>query len=530
MKNIEKIYIHEFRKFHDVEIKLGKKITAIAGKNGTMKTTLLGILGQPFSMNNPENPLCAERTLDGAEFETDLNDNFKFSPEKDIAGHHRWDVYLGNPKVSTESPYPVNSMLRSKKTGSLRFWHATKRDKGSGFRTFPVIYLSLQRLSPLGESKNQKFDETILTVEEKLFVQQYHNAILCTQVTPVDTGIATASNKKATIVSTTEEYDAYGISSGQDNVGKILLAVLSFKRLMERHPSEYQGGLLLIDELDAAMYPASQEKLTEFLFRFASDYKLQIIFTTHSMTVLEKIKERKYKEDAELVYLYERGGKVEVHANPSVSEMRNHLNAVARKPSDPKKITVYCEDDVGRNFAKSLLGPTLTYAVDFNSKFGSVSAEHYHLFVDAGIAEFTSALIVLDGDKKTKSGRTAAKKNMVILPPNCIPTPTCPEKLFYDYLRSLPDTDEFWSTELDGHTKETCFRNYENTPANVDQYKKWYNEQKEYWGRGCSRIHKRWMKDHLQAVERFRSNFEKAHDLLAESLEYPMLGATKKKR
>lgn len=526
MKNIDKIYIHEFRKFRNIEIPLGNKITAIAGKNGTMKTTLLGILGQPFSMNNADKPICSARTLDGSEFETDLNDKFKFSPEKDVAGHHRWDVYFGNPAISAESPYPVNSILRSQATGGLRFWHAVKRDKGSGFRTFPVIYLSLQRLSPLGETKNQKFDETVLTAEEKTFVQNHHNTILCTQITPVETGITTASNKKATIASTTNEYDAYGISAGQDNVGKILLAVLSFKRLMTEYPTEYQGGLLLIDELDAAMYPAAQEKLTELLFRFASDYKLQIIFTTHSMTVLEKVKDKKYKNDVSLIYLYERGGKVEAHYNPTITEMKNHLNAVARKPSEPRKITVYCEDDIGRNFAKSLLGKSIVKAVDFSKKFGSVSAEHYHLFVDAGIDEFTSAIIILDGDKKRKSKRTPEKKNVVILPPNCVPSPTCPEKLFYDFLKGLPDTDDFWSTELDGHTKETCFRNYENAPANVDQYKGWYNEQKEFWGKGCTRLHKRWMKDNAEEVARFNADFRNAYNLLAESLEYPPLDDT----
>ena len=523
MKNIDKIYIHEFRKFNDIEIVLGNKVTAIAGKNGTMKTTLLGILGQPFSMNNAENPICSGRTLDGAEFETDLNDKFKFSPIKDLAGHHRWDVYFGNPAISSESPYPVNSILRSKKTGGLRFWHAIKRDKGSGFRTFPVIYLSLQRLSPLGESKNQKFDGTVLTPEEKNFVEQYHNAILCTHITPVETGITTASNKKVTIASTTSDYDAYGISAGQDNVGKILLAILSFKRLMHQFPSEYQGGLLLIDELDAAMYPAAQEKLTELLFRFASDYKLQVVFTTHSMTILEKIKDKKYKDDASLIYLYERGGSIKIHNNPTVAEMRNHLNAIARKPSDPKKIVAYCEDDVGRNFAKSLLGKSVCSAVDFSKKFGSVSAEHYHVFVDAGIDAFTSALIILDGDKKRKSKKTPVKQNMIILPPNCVPVATCPEKLFYDYLKSLPDTDGFWSTELDGHTKETCFRNYENTPSNTEQYKAWYNEQKDFWGKGCARLHKRWMKDNVEEVERFNADFRKAYNLLAESLEYPLL-------
>ena len=261
MGNIEKIHIHEFRKFYDVDIQLGDKITAIAGKNGTMKTTLLGILGQPFSMKDSTNPLCGELTIDGSTFETDMLDKFKFSPTKDVAGHHRWDVYFGNDKISKETVYPVNSIIRSQENGKLRFYHATKRTKGSGFRTYPVIYLSLQRLSPLGESGKSTFDATTLTDKEKEFYNHYHNVILCTQTQFTNTGVTSASNKKSTISGETLDCDANGISAGQDNVGKILMSILSFKRLKEKHPSSYIGGLLLIDELDASLYPAAQEKI-----------------------------------------------------------------------------------------------------------------------------------------------------------------------------------------------------------------------------------------------------------------------------
>lgn len=172
---------------------IGDKITAIAGKNGTMKTTLLGIIGQPFSMNDIENPMCKEKAIDGTEFSADLNDKFKFSPLKDQAGHHRWDVYFYNKDILDALIYPVNSIVRSQKTGRLRFWHATNRTKGSGFRTLPVIYLSLQRLSPLGESKKEEFDSTVLTQEEKTFINEYHNKILCTTSLFIESGIASVS-------------------------------------------------------------------------------------------------------------------------------------------------------------------------------------------------------------------------------------------------------------------------------------------------------------------------------------------------
>lgn len=153
----------------------------------------------------------------------------------------------------------------------------------------------------------------------------------------------------------------------------------------------------------------------------------------------------------------------------------------------------------------------------------SVSAEHYHLFIDKSIQEFTSSIIILDGDKKVKSGRTPKKKNFVILPPNCLPAPTCPEKLFYNFLKNLSDADSFWSLELDGHTKDTCFRNFQQNPVNIDQYKSWYNEQKNYWGRDCSKLHKRWIDENAQETDRFVNDFRKAYNELCEVLEYPLI-------
>lgn len=517
-KNIDKIYIHEFRKFNDIEIVLGNKVTAIAGKNGTMKTTLLGIIGQPFSMKNKENPMYGEKTVDGSDFSTELVDKFKFSPTKDVVGHHRWDVYFGNDKISDINVYPVNSIKRGSGTNKLRFWHATSKEKGTGFRMFPVIFLSLQRLAPLGESGAEEFDSSTLTDEEKEFINKYYDEILCSKTDFLETGIVSASNKKSTLTHVTSEYDANGISAGQDNVGKILLAILSFKRLKEKFPSDYHGGLLLIDELDAAMYPASQEKLTECLFRFASDFNIQVVFSTHSMHILKKLKDKKYSKDSEIVYLVERGGNIINHPNPTSSEMENHLNAVARKPNQSKKVKVYTEDEVGKSFAKSILGRSITKFVEFDNF--NCSAEHYFVFLDKKISEFQNSLIILDGDMKNNKNGKKRFKNVVILPPNCIPQKTCPEKLFYDFLVGLPDTDKFWSTELDGHTKDTCFRDFISEPNSTDKYKKWYDQQKEFWGRGCCRLHNRWIEENKQEVERFRKEFIDAHNLLCESLEF----------
>lgn len=60
---IDRIDIAKFHGFKDIGFKLGTNITIIAGQNGTQKTTLLGLLGQPFSLRlhplmKDEKPLC----------------------------------------------------------------------------------------------------------------------------------------------------------------------------------------------------------------------------------------------------------------------------------------------------------------------------------------------------------------------------------------------------------------------------------------------------------------------------------------
>ncbi|MBC5734436.1 AAA family ATPase [Lawsonibacter hominis] len=48
---IRSIEIEKFRAFQQVSFTLGKRITAISGRNATQKTTVLGMIGQPFTIS-----------------------------------------------------------------------------------------------------------------------------------------------------------------------------------------------------------------------------------------------------------------------------------------------------------------------------------------------------------------------------------------------------------------------------------------------------------------------------------------------
>lgn len=51
---LSSIEVERFRMMSNQSFQLGEDITAIIGQNGTMKSTLLGIIGEPFRFREPK--------------------------------------------------------------------------------------------------------------------------------------------------------------------------------------------------------------------------------------------------------------------------------------------------------------------------------------------------------------------------------------------------------------------------------------------------------------------------------------------
>lgn len=76
---IDSIEIEKFRNFKPMTINLGRYITVVSGQNGTGKSTLLGMLGQPFG-------LVDKKDVFGRSMRAKFTDMFKLSPEHDAPG------------------------------------------------------------------------------------------------------------------------------------------------------------------------------------------------------------------------------------------------------------------------------------------------------------------------------------------------------------------------------------------------------------------------------------------------------------
>lgn len=159
---LREIKIQKYRGFKDVSFKIGIYLTVIAGQNGTQKTTLLGMLTQMFTLD-PKTPMGSEKPLVGGNYRSDFMNKFKFSPTFDKAGQHEWTLSFDGM-----ADFTVASIWRDKKKGTIRFWQKGTHAAGSGYIQYPVLYLSLRRLFPLGEdSKVEESHEVELNDEEK---------------------------------------------------------------------------------------------------------------------------------------------------------------------------------------------------------------------------------------------------------------------------------------------------------------------------------------------------------------------------
>lgn len=504
---IKKIHIQKFRGFSDIDFQLWAHITAISGQNGTQKTTILGIISQWFAITDENNPMYWKRPLCGGNFVSSFSEKFKLSAEFDKEWQHEWTYFFCDNMIES---FTMQSIVRDRRTGKLRFWKKGDRSEWSWYMQYPVIYLSLKRIYPIWEDIKLREAENIdFTQDEINWYHRWYKKILLLQRENVTSIWYLSTTNKQTTGINTDTYDWKGNSAGQDNVWKILLAILSFKRLKEEYPDNYKWGILAIDELDATLYPASQIKILEFLHKMTEEYRIQIVFTTHSLTLLEKIEEmriKKGKKDTtiKLLFLDKVDNKVTIEER-WFQYIKHKLEVALRLEAiHSDKIDIYTEDAEWVLFAKSLL---LWTRIIKNLNFVKVNAgwDQYLHWIEKKIPTFLypNSIIILDGDvsqsSNNKQKKIKKKRNIIYLP-----WTQSPERLLADFLSNLNDDDQCWEN---GFSYQLCFSEFllDEVQESREKAKRRFNSDiiQSYF----TQILKYWKKQHKDQVEEFKKSF-----------------------
>lgn len=530
---LKKIHIEKFHGFKDVGFHLGKNITIIAGQNGTQKTTLLGLMSQAFTIGK-QSEMRHEKPLCGGSYKSGFADKFKLSPKYDKAGDHVWTLSFFS---EMEEDYTVASMYRQISKGKqLRFWKKGNRSKGTGYSQYPVIYLSLKRLIPLGEEQGIKAKNEIKfeSSEIELF-KRWHNDVLFSFDNILETNLVESPNK-TTLGITTDLYDWMQNSAGQDNLGKILLALLSFKRLHDKYKKSFKGGLLFIDELDATMYPGSQRKLLDLLRSFSTKYNIQIVFTTHSLTLLklgynlmqEADDNLATKDSIQIIYLEKKDNHIEISEKFPFSAVENRLQNITAPPKQLSKLKIYTEDPEAVTLAKALLNKSgILKRLDFTKyKFGKGNLIN---LMQIGVEEFRypNSIIIFDGDVSTDTGSI---NNLKKIKDKCnwifLPSSYSPEVLLGKYLNELSDLNPLWDEIYPDYNRSVCFDKYKPDRIFNDREvaKKWFQEQSSLYKDWCLKIVNSWKrasKENEEVVKNFIANFVSLSNNIASELRIP---------
>jgi AAA15 family ATPase/GTPase len=527
---IESIDIENFRQIHNTPIPLGKNLTFISGQNGTGKSTLLGMLGQPFTFTVPDDSF---KNFFGIKLKAEFSDLFNLSYHFDYGKNYTYNVNLYDETLHVDGKN-VQVRLRKRSGTEMkinpsipsshsRFVTGKTHEKGSGnIKDIPVVYLSLSRVYPTGEDEVTK-DTTKLTKEEQKEFITWHKKILLMNHIIDD---QTSSNriygsKKDSLALETSNYDGFANSAGQDNLGKILASILLFKRLKKRLGNDYKGGILLIDEFETCLFPASQIKLFKFLRSISKELKIQIIATTHSITCAEYILKTINSvqstdcHDIAYVHLKNIGGKTIVTLNPTFERMKADLTvSTIMKAQIKQKINVFREDKVAEMLTKSILGTKITKNLNFVKV--DMSYKLLRKFSTYPLNDMKNALFVLDGDQKLSSKDI---RNRVLV----LPGATYPEAMYCAYLLSLSEEDSFWDNPH-SYTKQVCFKDHnvdlllEKIKPGIGKHKSvsnWYNQNQSHWGRANSLVISRWKQDNSKAIDQFKNQFIKNYNKLA---------------
>lgn len=151
-----------------------------------------------------------------------------------------------------------------------------------------------------------------------------------------------------------------------------------------------EKSLILLDEPEVSVHPGAQEKLLEFLAEQILKKKHQIVFTTHSQSMLQSLP----KEAIHVLY-EDHNNKIDVRSNVASSEAFSVIGAKFDKK------TIIVEDIVAKLLVEHILkAHNILDQVDVKASPNGAEWIKARSIVDGALYQQNNVMYILDGDKK----------------------------------------------------------------------------------------------------------------------------------
>lgn len=579
---LKKVVFNEqgFRNLRNLTIDVAPRITIIAGHNGIGKSTILGLIA-----NGTEHK--GYKTLLEKKFRADFSEIFYLDYEGDFNSRDSGastanlvyevkgteiiklcTVTAGHKEIINRKQYkPFMAKVDADSLTSLQSAELTSRHtkfpnenffytyrirliprtqeprlipidivdeyniSDAGKIELPTIYLGMSRINPIGE-----FDQTTIThkktqshSEVSDYIHRFFNAVIPFKIKE-DTSLYVhtfgKSNKQSLVPELT--HSSLAMSLGQDSLSSIATSFASFKNLKDQMGKDYKGGVLVIDEIEAGFHPKAQLKLMQVIQKEARDLNLQIILTSHSLTIMkflfDSISDRNPDPKDEIVYLMDtllpRAMK-----NPTYSKIKKDmlLELTPSSNSDmPPKVKVYFEDNEAKYFfekildSKSISNTSFEFGVGFDSISLEIGCE---ILIKLAKADgyFKSAVLIADNDVASKESNKKVIENYAnfcVLPPSKDLLSSAPshyrnpEMLIYHFiearLNNPRDHHDFWlisDTYTTDYVRENIMNKTSSDQKNRVAMKSWFNTNLYYFD--AINIIDLWCKENSELVDSF---------------------------
>jgi len=299
---LEAVYIDSLRGWQDQWVEFRFPVVAIAGENGSGKSTVLKAAAAAYG------------SVEGSK-DYSPDDFFPTTPWEEVKGVRLSYRIRRGQDVATHSVRKPTSRWRGMPERPSR-------------RTF---FLDVSRTQPIdsliGYGKVARI-ELAQSTDELALSDEYRDSLSRVLGRTYESGsiVRDERGKQVGIVShggTT--YSNFHQGAGED-------ATTDLMALLQDAP---RNSLVLIDEVEASLHPRAQRRLMTELISIATTRRLQLIVTTHSPYVLEQL-----PADARIYLRTARGGRREpvygVTAEYAMTQMDDE-----RHP----ELTLYCEDE-----------------------------------------------------------------------------------------------------------------------------------------------------------------------------------------
>lgn len=575
-----------FRNLRELTIDIAPRITVIAGHNGIGKSTILGLIANGTEYK-------ANKTLLNKKFSSDFSEIFYLDYQGDFlrengasTGNLVYEVddteitkvctvTAGHKIIINQKQYrpfmaKVNkSDLTEKQIEDLEAKSAKEPDekfiyifrvrlipRTQGIQSkaakveLPTIYLGMSRISPIGEFdksaiNHKKTQQSASTLQ---YINNFFNNVIPYQQTE-DPNLYSHTFMKSNKQSLVPEFahSSLAISLGQDSLSSIATAFASFKSLKDQIGDEYRGGILVIDEIEAGLHPKAQLKLMNVIKGEARSLDLQIVVTSHSLTILkfifDSLSEKNPNPQDSIIYLMDTLIPRTMN-DPTYSKIKNDMLLEKDSTSEGDvipKIKIYFEDDEAKYFFDKILealgitNSDTAFGREFEPISLKIGCEILTKLVKTD-GYFQSAVLIADNDVASKeSNRNTIDQydNFCVLPGNTNFTPNTaahlrnPEMLLYKFIESrLNDLEayrDFWQNS--GTFTTDYVREYVINKKPEDQksrvpMKQWFNANLKYFN--DMNIVELWCEENKQLVDEFIKSLGKAIDAAARNANMPI--------